>query len=73
MIRAVIRDCIICKRVASKTKPQVMGQLPADLLHPGLAFDRTGVDYAGPLLVKSGPVHKPTLTKASRSFRLLRN
>ena len=64
MIRAVIRDCIICKRVASKPKPQVMGQLPADRLHPGLAFDRAGVDYAGPFFVKSGPVRKPTVTKA---------
>ena len=52
------------KRVASKPKPQVMGQLPADRLHPGLAFDCTGADYAGPFSIKSGHIRKTITTKA---------
>ena len=64
MIRAVIHACVRCRRVASRPKLQILGQLPADRLRPGPVFDRTGVDYAGPFLVKSGPVRKPIIRKA---------
>ena len=64
MIRAVIHACVRCRRVASRPKPQILGQLPADRLHPGPVFDRIGMDYAGPFLVKSGPVRKPIISKA---------
>ena len=53
-----------CRRVASKPRPQIMGQLPSDRLNPGPIFDYVGVDYAGPILTKSGPVRKPTITKS---------
>ena len=33
-------------------------------MRPGLVFDRVGVDYAGPVLVKSGHVRRPIITKA---------
>ncbi len=63
-IRSVTRACVVCRRVSAKPKPQMLGQLPADRLKPGSVFERTGVDYAGPVMVKSGPVRKPTLVKA---------
>ena len=63
-IRAKIRECVTCKRVEAKPKPQLLGQLPFAHLNPGGVFSNTGVDYAGPIYIKSGPVRKPTITKS---------
>ena len=41
-----------------------MGQLPADRLTPGPVFQRTGIDYAGPFIIKQGKARRPTLVKA---------
>ena len=32
-------------------------------MRPGPVFNKVGVDYAGPILVKSGYVRKPVTTK----------
>ena len=64
LIRSVIHGCVTCNRVASKPKSQILGQLPLDRLKPGATFDRVGIDYAGPVLTKSGPVRRPVITKA---------
>ena len=40
-----------------------MGQLPAERVTPGSVFDKVGVDYAGPVYTKIGPVRKPTIVK----------
>ena len=57
-IRAKICDCVICKRIEAKPKPQLMGHFPHARLKTGDVFDSTGVDYAGPIYIKSGPVRK---------------
>ena len=64
MVRSITRACVVCRRTSSKPKSQLMGQLPADRLIPGAVFGRIGVDYAGPVMVRSGSVRKPTFTKA---------
>ena len=50
----IIRDCVVYRKIASKPSKQVLGQLPANHLRPGIVFENVGVDYAGPVLVKSG-------------------
>ena len=62
-VRDVTRRCAICHRVAGKPRPQLLGRLPADRLRRGPVFDKVGVDYAGPILVKSGYVCNPIITK----------
>ena len=42
---------------------QLHGQWPIDRLNPGTGFGRVSVDYASPILIKSGPVRKPMVTK----------
>ena len=42
----------------------MLGQPPVDRLIPGTVFQQTGVDYAGPILIKRGSPRKPTLVKA---------
>ena len=42
----------------------MLGQLPVERNTPGSVFDKVGVDYAGPVLIKYGYVRKPTIVKA---------
>ena len=66
IIRTVTRDCVTCRRVADQPFPLLLGQLqlPHDRLNPGMVFDKVEVDYARSIMVKSGPVHRPMITKA---------
>ena len=64
LVRSVAKECIICRRESVKPQPQLLGQLPIERITPGPVFDRVGVDYAGPVYVKHGPVRKPVVTKA---------
>ena len=41
-----------------------MGQLPMERVTPDAVFENVGVDYAGPLYIKYGPIRKPTVIKA---------
>ncbi len=63
-IRLITRSCVICRRSSLRPQPQMLGQLPPARLVPGSVFQYVGVDYAGPVLIKSGSVRKPILTKA---------
>ena len=67
-IRAKIHGCITCKRIGARARPQLLGQLPRTRLNPGDVFTETGVDYAGPMYIKSGPVRKPIVTKCMWQF-----
>ena len=63
IIRAITSSCVTCRKVAAKPTPQLRGQLPADRLKSGQVFDCVGVDYAGPVSIKYGPVRKPRFIK----------
>ena len=63
-IRSIVRSCVKCRKTEAAPSPQIFGQLPVDRLRPGPVFDCVGVDYAGPVMVKSGPVRRPVLKKA---------
>ena len=52
-ICAKIHNCVTCKRIGARAKPQLMGQLPIVHLNPWDVFDDTGVDYAGPIYIKT--------------------
>ncbi len=64
VIRSVTRECITCRRHSAKPQPQMLGQLPIERITPGPVFNKVGVDYAGPVLIKYGYVRKPTIVKA---------
>ena len=66
-VRSITRSCIVCCRQSIKPQSQKMGKLPPERItpsHPGTVFNNVGVDYAGPIKIKSGPVRKPTVVKA---------
>ena len=64
IVHSVTRSCIVCRRLAVKPQPQLMGQLPTECLKPGPVFETVGLDYAGPVWIKHGYVRKPTKIKA---------
>ena len=54
IVRTVTRGCIVCRRQSARPTPQIMGRLPVKRVTPGPIFDKVGVDFADPLVVKYG-------------------
>ena len=52
LYRSVVHKCVHCFKVRPTNAVPLMGSLPAPRVQPGAAFERTGVDYAGPFSVK---------------------
>ena len=63
IVRSITRGCITCRRISVRPQPPIMGQLPKERI-PDSIFDRVGIDYAGPVLIKHAHVRKPTIVKA---------
>ena len=62
--RNIVRSCVRCRQVNAVPCQQKMGQLLSQGVKFELAFEEVGVDYAGPILVKSGSnKRRPTLEK----------
>ena len=55
LIRAVLRNCSYSKRMNTKSKPPLMGELP-----------KTGIDYFGPLTIKLNKQTRKTCATAKR-------
>ena len=60
LIKEVVRHCLRCLRFRGATGIQQMGDLPAARLQPSRPFHKSGVDYAGPLMLRTskGRGHK---------------
>ncbi|GBN42268.1 hypothetical protein AVEN_67990-1, partial [Araneus ventricosus] len=52
-VRRVVRKCIPCFRNCPKLAEQIMGELPKSRVCPSSVFHRTGLDFAGPFLIRS--------------------
>lgn len=52
-IKLFVRRCVVCFRYSSKIKHQLMGQLPPARTTPCKPFQHSGVDYAGPIHIRS--------------------
>ncbi len=63
LARKVCRSCVVCRKVAAKLETQQMGQLPRARVIPSPAFDKTGIDFAGPFLMKKGHTRRPVVVK----------
>lgn len=53
LIRSVIHRCVRCARFRGISAQQQMGQLPADRVREARPFWSTGVDFAGPIQLRS--------------------
>ena len=63
-VRSIVRQCVICRRYTCKPQYQLLGQLPLERVTYGSVFQKVGVNYAGPIKIKYGMIHKPTIIKA---------
>lgn len=62
--KTIIRKCPICFKLRMKTSEQLMASLPTYRTTPARTFSRVGIDYAGPVTVRSALGRLPKLTKA---------
>ncbi|XP_030747104.1 uncharacterized protein LOC115875730 [Sitophilus oryzae] len=54
LARATVRKCLRCFRFNPELVKSIMGNLPRDRVTPSSPFHVTGIDYAGPFLIKRG-------------------
>ncbi len=53
LIRRVVQDCVVCKRLRARPESQKMADLPEDRVTPGQPpFSNVGIDCFGPFYVK---------------------
>lgn len=53
LAKLYVRNCVTCIRYASRPTQQLMGQLPSARVTACRPFLRSGVDYAGPISIRS--------------------
>lgn len=53
VVRAYVANCTRCCRMKAKTATQLMGSLPSVRTNPARPFVHCGVDFAGPILVRT--------------------
>ncbi len=63
LLKKVSRSCPSCQRAYALPLQQRMGMLPSYRTTPAPPFDNTGVDFAGPFVIRQGYTRKPTLVK----------
>ena len=64
LVRKIIRNCITCFRASPPGNlTNIMGDLPEDRVIQALPFHSTGVDFAGPFLVKEGTTRGRKIVK----------
>lgn len=62
-VRRVLHQCLTCFRIKPIATMPLMGQLPSARVNPSMPFSSTGIDFAGPILVKDGTLRCRKLVK----------
>ncbi|XP_050059880.1 uncharacterized protein LOC126555421 [Aphis gossypii] len=62
--RRTVHQCVICFRSKPVTYKPIMGDLPRDRIEPERAFKICGVDFAGPIMIKTSLRRNAPMTKA---------
>lgn len=63
-IKKVLRSCIICFRVKPKGSSALMGDLPESRITPSRPFYDSGVDFAGPINIKTSKLKNSKILKS---------
>lgn len=62
--RQITRECVTCFRVKPYYQIPLMGNLPPSRLQSHSVFQNVGIDYAGPVLLKTHKLRRNILIKA---------
>lgn len=63
LARNIVRKCVICFKVKPVNQEYIMGNLPFTRVNQYTPFTHTGVDYAGPYLIKDRKTRPIKLVK----------
>lgn len=63
-IRKELRQCLECFKSSAKPISQLMGDLPSARVNPCRAFEKVGIDFAGPISTKCQHTRRSTLFKS---------
>lgn len=58
LIKKIIKKCVTCFRFNAQVSSQIMSPLPLDRVQESRPFSKTGIDFAGPILIKSSSLRK---------------
>lgn len=61
--RATVHKCVTCFRQKPVFVEPIMGDLPRERIEPSRPFKISGIDFAGPLLIKDSLKKRASLTK----------
>ncbi|XP_011268437.2 uncharacterized protein LOC105258697 [Camponotus floridanus] len=53
VVKRILHRCVTCTRWRANTPQPLMGDLPRERVTPARPFLRTGVDYAGPIFIRT--------------------
>ena len=53
LVKSEVRNCITCQRIKPRLAQQMMGNLPATRVTPARPFSVVGLDYAGPIYIRT--------------------
>lgn len=62
-IKRIIHSCITCHRFNATVAEQIMADLPKERVCVARPFQKVGIDFAGPFLLKSSRLRKAPLIK----------
>ena len=55
LVRSCVHNCVVCVRFKGSPYTQQMRNLPRERVTPDKPFAKTGVDYAGPFVIRDSP------------------
>ncbi|XP_049876780.1 uncharacterized protein LOC126374292 isoform X2 [Pectinophora gossypiella] len=63
-IKKVLHKCITCFKLKANSAKQLMGTLPHDRVNACRPFQKVGLDFAGPIIIKQSRIRRSLETKA---------
>lgn len=66
IVKSIVHKCTKCVRFDQTQNEQLMGDLPADRVRQSSCFSTTGVDFAGPFVIRRQKGRPPVIDRCSK-------